>query len=216
MKFILTPSRFSNHHPYFNKADGDRDSLMTTKGIQNAAKHACKITYDLAKPYIKNFEVGIDVGTRIGEFAFFMQFDFDYIYCFDPNYTSKFPINVDMRHATHYNCALGDQVTTIEMYGGMHTVRENVAKKIKPCFPLDRFTDLGNIGFIKIDVEGFEKKVLIGAKNLIEKNNPVIVIEQNHITLDGNRFVALEYLKSIGYTSVAVCPRGWDHVLVRE
>ena len=42
---------------------------------------------------------------------------------------------------------------------------------------LDSF-NLDNISFIKIDVEGYELKLLKGAFNTIEKNKPVIFIEK--------------------------------------
>ncbi len=66
-------------------------------------------------------------------------------------------------------------------------------------------------------MEGFEKKVLLGAARTIERWNPVIVIEQNHVVLEGNeRYSAKEYLESIGYRQVAVDSRGWDFVMVRD
>jgi len=38
-------------------------------------------------------------------------------------------------------------------------------------------SDVNNISIIKIDVEGYEKNVLIGAKNIISKHSPVIIAE---------------------------------------
>jgi hypothetical protein len=85
-----------------------------------------------------------------------------------------------------------------------------------PVFPLDIF-DFQDVDYIKIDVEGFEKKVLLGGARTIERWNPVIVIEQNHVVLDGEaQYSAKEYLESIGYRNVAVDKRGWDFVMVRE
>ncbi len=45
-----------------------------------------------------------------------------------------------------------------------------------------------SIGFIHIDVEGFEQKVLLGAQNIIEKARPVIVFEQ-HIAREDPRVI---------------------------
>jgi hypothetical protein len=76
--------------------------------------------------------------------------------------------------------------------------------------------DLPAIDYIKIDVEGFEKKVLLGAARTIERDSPLIVIEQNEIVLDGDhKYSAKEYLESIGYRQVAVDRKGWDFVMAR-
>ena len=42
---------------------------------------------------------------------------------------------------------------------------------------LDNILINKNIGFIKIDVEGHEKNVIIGAENIIKKNKPNLLIE---------------------------------------
>jgi hypothetical protein len=77
--------------------------------------------------------------------------------------------------------------------------------------------DFEDVDYIKIDVEGFEKKVLLGAARTIERWNPVIVVEQNHVVLDGDvQYSAKAYLEGIGYRQVAVDGRGWDFVMVRD
>ncbi len=43
---------------------------------------------------------------------------------------------------------------------------------------LDNLIDLGDkISVIKIDVEGFEKDVILGSKNIINKHKPIIIVE---------------------------------------
>lgn len=83
-----------------------------------------------------------------------------------------------------------------------------------PCFTLDEF-QLTDISYIKIDVEGYERKVLKGALETIKKYKPILVIEQNDITLYGeNKLAAKNFLELLGYRSVATCARGWDHVMI--
>lgn len=101
------------------------------------------------------------------------------------------------------------------MYGGMHTERESVKAKKVPVYTIDMF-DFKDVDYIKIDVEGFEKKVLLGAKNTIDEYNPLIVIEQNHVVIDGDvLYSAKAYLEEIGYRQAAVDERGWDYVMAR-
>ena len=67
---------------------------------------------------------------------------------------------------------------------------------------------------MKIDVEGFERLVLLGAQRLIETYWPIIVIEQNDVVLHNDeKFSALRHLEGLGYEVVATCPRGWDFIL---
>jgi len=45
-----------------------------------------------------------------------------------------------------------------------------------PCSRLDSMA-LAKVGFIKIDVEGHEMEVLQGARNLLERDRPIMIIE---------------------------------------
>jgi len=57
------------------------------------------------------------------------------------------------------------------------------------------------LDFIKIDAEGFEKDVIEGARNVISRDKPLIVLELNHWCLNVFRRIAvpdfLDYLRSI-------------------
>jgi len=64
--------------------------------------------------------------------------------------------------------------------------------------------NLDNIGFIHLDVEGFEYKVLNGSTNIINKYNPIIVWE-NHIEKE-------DYMKIINFFS----SRNYNTFLINE
>ena len=121
-----------------------------------------------------------------------------------------------MQKVSHFACALGDKEETITMTGGTHKIVPGKTYHTK-CFKLDDF-EFEDIDFIKIDVEGFEKKVIQGAKNTIIKYNPLLVIEQNDVILPGDqKFSAINYLElTFGYKIVAVCPRGFDYVMIKS
>ena len=42
---------------------------------------------------------------------------------------------------------------------------------------LDDYSDIENIGFIKIDTEGFEDKVIAGARKTITEYRPILMVE---------------------------------------
>lgn len=54
-----------------------------------------------------------------------------------------------------------------------------------------------NIGLIHIDVEGFELKIMKGAKKIIERDRPVLTFEQ-HISKEDTSHI-FQYLKNFGY-----------------
>ena len=192
------------------------DYLHTPDGTREYPGHPCKLTYQLSKPFIRQFRNAVDVGCRVGEFSRYLHLDFAHVYGFDPNLWAAFRFNVDLRRVDHFNCALGDERGKITMFGGMHTERAGMEGKQKDCFLLDDF-GLVDVDYIKIDVEGFEKKVLLGGRQTIEASNPLIVIEQNHVTIGGEeQYEAKRYLESIGYRQVAADRRGWDLVMIRD
>jgi FkbM family methyltransferase len=64
---------------------------------------------------------------------------------------------------------------------------------------LDDF-DLGDVGFVKIDVEGHELAALKGASNLISEQRPNILIEiEEHAHRDGQMDAIIEFLHERSY-----------------
>jgi len=211
---LPTPTKWVDN-PY-QEIWAETDYMYSAEGPGEFPTHACKLTYLLSKPFIRNFRTALDIGCRVGEFTRYLQLDFDRVYAFDPTLCAKFRFNVDLKKVEHYHCALGDDAGDIRMYDGAHHERTGINPRTVPVFTLDMF-DFQNVDYIKIDVEGFEKKVLLGGVRTIERCNPVIVIEQNHVVLEGEaQYSAKEYLESIGYRNVAVDRRGWDFVMVRD
>ena len=66
------------------------------------------------------------------------------------------------------------------------------------CRTLDSFK-FDNVDFIKIDVDGYEHKVLIGAKQTITKFEPVINIEMKKMKRSLTVFNCTNFLKKRGY-----------------
>ncbi|MEH3147790.1 MAG: FkbM family methyltransferase [Methylobacterium frigidaeris] len=190
----------------------ETDTFYTPTGGKSYPKHHCKLTFMASKPFIKSYHNAIDVGCRDGEYARYLQSCFEHVYGFDPRRRDAFAYNVDLQRATHFNCALGDVPGTITMYGGTHVARDVEATAVQ-CLTLDSF-GFERVSYIKVDVEGFEEKVLRGGQETIRRDRPVIVIEQNNATLAGaEKFGAKRWLEQHGYGHVATCPRGWDYVM---
>jgi FkbM family methyltransferase len=91
----------------------------------------------------------------------------------------------------------------------------NITKMIT----LDSF-NFSSCDLLKIDVEGSEPAVLLGAKKLIQTHKPVIVFEDNGRTLNGKTAkhlsinnTAKEILVSFGYSIMDVTAEGYAHDL---
>ena len=88
------------------------------------------------------------------------------------------------------------------------------------CDKLDNIAIKGPVRFIKIDVQGFEKMVLEGGKNLISRDRPVMVIEVENPCLFQFGYSSKELFETIRglgyYIYLLDAPYPCDHVCVPE
>lgn len=126
----------------------------------------------------------IDVGAYVGVYTITLPFNFSHL--FEPNLQQYYLCHANMvLHDRIYNVvisnvAVGDTCGTIKYDGYVPGEHANPEKAWDmKCITLDSIADrLTNIGFIKIDTEGFEYNVLRGAKQVIINNNyPPILFE---------------------------------------
>jgi len=78
---------------------------------------------------------------------------------------------------------------------------------------------LTSLDLIKIDVEGFEYKVLLGLKNTLRRHKPRIIFEyDNNYWLNNGQKISdcYEYLKSLGYTLYQVASVGCELISAVE
>ena len=122
-----------------------------------------------------------------------------------------------------YKFALGRKNATIKMYdykksgtklstSNKKSLENLVNKKIYSfnvkVKKLDNFKFIKKVKIIKIDVEGDELNVLLGAKKLINKFNPIIVLEFNSCHIFSRTFLR-DILNVLKYYKVyRILPRG--------
>lgn len=174
--------------------------------------------YDTYHRYINNESIVIDAGANIGTYTIEASKIAKKVYSFEPlpKVYNQLCANIllnDCGNVESYNVALGDKNTIIGIYAssatnigatrmvGTDTVLEttNIVGNTK-CRTLDKY----NIAptFIKMDVEGYEYKILLGSRNTIEKYKPTIGFEMHNFFRV--RKELLEYLHSYGYLVVKV------------
>jgi FkbM family methyltransferase len=115
--------------------------------------------------------VCIDIGANVGLWACELVDHFDQVIAFEPveEFRNCFDKNVKKSNYTMHPLALGKEDSFIDMNivqgntGHSHINMNSYGKGKIPLKTLDSF-NLDNIDMIKIDVEGFEEEILIGAE----------------------------------------------------
>lgn len=158
--------------------------------------------------------VFVDVGSNYGWHSIKSSLFCKLVYSFEPQ---KYIHDVQKMNITEnnisnirlFNCGLGDVNEYKEMSPNKYdSVSINMGdlsvgiggEKIE-IKTLDSL-EISKVDFIKIDVQGYEKYVLSGAKNTIKNSNPIIIIEmENHqLKRFGYDVTELfEILRSFGY-----------------
>ncbi|ARM77136.1 hypothetical protein B6F84_08945 [Acidianus manzaensis] len=135
-------------------------------------------------------EVFVDVGAYIGAYTLRAAKNKCTVYSFEPNPNSFKILSLNVHdnkfdNVKLYNVALGSKEgeVTIELdFDETHVSQSGYRVKI---LTLDSLK-LSRIDLLKIDVEGLENEVLIGAENTLDRTNKVIieVHEQNRNFVD--------------------------------
>ncbi len=165
-------------------------------------------------------KVILDIGANNGRWALLVSnfFEFSKIECFEP-FPDTFEFlkkNIDLNKISKNNIevnnfALGSKVGQFFMESdhiknsGMNKISNQKSDFQISVNTVDTFLSHqinSDVSVIKIDVEGFEMEVLLGAKAVIEKSSPTIVCEVDDSLLSKNGSSPLEvftFLEGFGY-----------------
>ena len=179
-----------------------RDYFISKDGTGEFPQHHCKLTWIASVPFIVNARNSVDIGCRDGEYTRYLHNNFDHVFCFDYRNRKLFHKNVDLNKVTHFKCGLADEHKKELVSGGgsMTTGKIPLEKYYEEeLYTLDEF-NFPNIDYIKIDVDGFELRVLKGCVETIKKYKPLLAIEQ-----ENGDTSAIEFCQTLGYEITA-----WD------
>ena len=157
----------------------ERDFFCSPDGTKEFPDHHCKVTFVESIPFITKKRNAVDIGCRDGEYTRYLHKDFEHVFCFDYRRRKLFHKNVDLSKITHFKCALGEEYKIEKVSGGGSITTGKIPKEKwydEQLYTLDQF-NLSDVDYIKIDVDGFEVRVLQGAKNTILAYNPLLVLE---------------------------------------
>jgi FkbM family methyltransferase len=134
--------------------------------------------------YVKNKRVALDIGANVGLWSRDLVQNFEQVVAFEPvaMFRECLELNVVASNLIIQDVALGDldgQVRMIITEGntGNTHVDPDSATGDTTIIRLDGL-NLQNVDYVKIDCEGYEYRVLQGAKETIQRFRPIIVIEQ--------------------------------------
>ena len=141
--------------------------------------------YALLKRSIKPGNTVIDIGANIGVFTRFMARltgNGGLVHAFEPdsrNFSLLAKLTRKYSNAKVHHGAISDRTGVIELYISndlnvdhrTYHVDGNRVKQQVPCFSLDSFMEGRPVDFIKMDIQGYEYKALLGMKAIL-LNNP--------------------------------------------
>lgn len=182
-------------------------------------KYELKLLKQLCNPQ----NISLDIGANKGLFTLFLCKFSSHVYCFEPipELCTFLIRKFQGTNVTIENCALGNvndySYINIPYTGNIQlldfsslAVEYNnqliqgekvtcVKKQKVKVKRLDNF-HISNIGFIKIDVEGYELQVLEGAQKTIQQNMPHIYIEiEQRYHKEKNIYDIFQYIIDMGY-----------------
>lgn len=159
----------------------------------------------------------LDIGANIGVHTVFYSEMFANVIALEPNPKTYSLLKINTAHLSNVKCImmgassknescpliidntnLGDariKLSPIAALANTHS-----ACKIS-VMPIDDINEIRNssIGFVKIDVQGHELKVLSGMVNTLRQNTPIILFEQEASEFVGRSTPTVDLLKTLGY-----------------
>ena len=162
----------------------------------------------------------VDIGAHVGLWATGLEDQFDEVICFEPaaQHAAILPFNMRTNRWKLHQVALGNRKgdsylgPPINSSGDRH-LTEYGGESVK-IRTLDSYR-LTKVDFVKIDVEGFENQVVMGARQTLARCKPIIVIEQkgkdkDNFASEGGEALAL--LHDLGFEELRK-PWSGDHFL---
>lgn len=155
--------------------------------------------------FVTGFRNAVDVGAHIGLWSYNMAHAFQHVYSFEPvpDFRDCFIANVRKPNVTLYPYALGEETEFVTM-----AVQKDNTGSTHVCGTgdvevrtLDSF-EFQDVDFIKIDCEGYELKVLKGARETLLRCRPALIVEQKR-DMATERYGepmlgAVDYLQTLG------------------
>lgn len=179
------------------------------------------VQIDVVKRYIEKYpgrnRVMVDIGAHIGTTMLPYSRIFSSVYGFEPNKESYELCVKNIKHNNSTNCfienvAISNKRTTgipvQHSYcntGCFYFKEDNTSENTIATKILDEDTRMIDVDFIKIDTEGAEYYVILGALTIIKTYKPLIQAEMNGLS-ERNfgipQTMLLDFMNQLGYSNI--------------
>lgn len=171
-----------------------------------------------AMSYCAKWRTAVDVGAHVGITAFQMAKSFEHVHAYEinPKIYECMNYNLESRavgNVTTYPVGLGQRKHNVSIKTTNKSFSTHVAPDVEggdiQVMPLD-FYNLQDVDFIKIDAEGYEPLVALGAIETIKRCQPTILYERKEhpVRYGYNRDSIRDVLMPYGYRMVRKIGRG--------
>ena len=152
--------------------------------------------------------VAVDVGAWFGPWTHWLSRRVDHVHAFEPNPDVAAVLRSTVRsnvtvHEVAVSDASGPAPLSLSGHGlgsegrsSLQALPDATRQVAVPRATLDSL-DLDRVRFVKVDVEGHELRVLRGARGLLERWHPVLLVELE--ARHGDTHAVVELLTSAGY-----------------
>jgi len=165
----------------------------------------------------------IDVGANDGCYVHFLKKYSRRVYAFEPlpilaeALRRKFPHDVVVKQVALSRAPGSAELRMPVIDGMLVTGCSTISQRAADFYPahqaisvpMDALDNIysGDVGIMKIDVEGHEEAVLDGARKTIARCSPTVIVEVlEHLSPGGNQRVT-EYFRSLGYSGYFIWRR---------
>lgn len=193
---------------YFRKFISHDNPTPKANGFQLEHLHE-------ALKHVTRWRVALDIGAHVGFWTRTMAEKFETVHAFEPSPDcySCLVDNVADKPNVITNCvAIGDRAGVCQVHDDPRRIGNTGSRYVisgagkTPIVTVDRL-NLSALDFMKIDVEGFELQVLMGARESIKKFRPVISMEVDK-RFSQKRYgishgAAEELVRALGYKEAA-------------
>ena len=222
--------KFNKEIEYFIKNNFLSEKFLLKRRLIRAIKKNYDQEISLLKKIIDKDLESVDIGVYRGVYSYEMSKLSSHVHSFEPNpliypYLEK-NLKKIIKNLSLYNIAVSNKSEIVDLKIpnrfnvlnknnheerfklGLATIHKEKKKKKKQfslfkvrAEKLDNVIKNKNIGFIKIDVEGHEKNVLIGAENIIKKCKPKLLIEIEERHTNEKVENIIRFINDFGYNS---------------
>lgn len=180
----------------------EKDTFLSIfRILDEYAKGVLINQYNLSLENIKD-KIVIDGGANMGEFSIYCaRLGAKKVYAFEPLSSTyeilkqQIALNELEGRVIPINKALGDKNEKLNIKfsdagdssASICLTTKIARSEIIEAIKLDDFIMDEKVGFIKLDVEGYEENVLLGAKRIIAKDKPILALSAYHKPTDKER-----------------------------